>query len=440
MIRLFTILIVACGLVACQPAPPTSLEPTEPFFPTVTLGHQVAGILVTPQPRTDNAAQVNPATAVAVSNRPTPTPDRGSCPQAVDNAQLEESPATREGAINAMLAFLNAGGTPAALERALISRWRVFGDDGYFRSDVDLTGENTPELVLGYIAPGDVGTLLILGCDAGQYVQRYEAITDGSAPPQLLRLSDVNANPPNDVAFVRQQCVSVDVCELQTQIITWNRAEGRFVNLLNEPLFTLDAPTLRDMDEDRVEELVVSLGDNGTTATGPLRTGVNIYDWNGSAYVLSITQLEPPRYRIQYIHEADEAFSRQQMREAEQLYRVALSDNADFRYWFNDGETTVRSYAYYRLILVYAFNNDPQQLFATVAQMTQDFGVIEDGNPPVYIEMANRFADVLTITNDLHEACVEVQTIIDANEDALDLLNRYGSRSPTYTALDLCPF
>lgn len=435
------ILIVVWMIVACQPAPPTtSIEPTNPFFPTVTVGHQVGGFLATPQPRADNVEQVNPATAVAVSNRPTATPDRGSCPQPIDSAELEESPDSREGAINAMVQFLNAGGTPAALERALISRWRVFGESGYFRNDIDLTGENNPEIVIGYVAPGDVGTLLILGCDAGQYIQRYEAITDGSEPPQLLRLSDVNANLPNDVAFVRQQCESVDLCELQTQIITWNQGEGRFVNLLNEPLFTLQVPTLRDTDDDRVEEVVVSLDDNGTSATGPLRTGINIYDWNGSAYVLSITQLDPPRYRIQYVHEADKAFSRQSMREATQLYTLALSETEDFGYWFNDGSDTVRSYAFYRLVLVYAFNNDPQNLFATIAQMNATFASDEQGVQPVYAEMANRFADVLTITNDLHEACVEVQAIIADNEDALTLMNRYGSRSPTYAALDLCPF
>jgi hypothetical protein len=44
------------------------------------------------------------------------------------------------------------------------------------------------------------------------------------------------------------------------------------------------------------------------------------------------------------------------------------------------------------------------------------------------------------VTNNLHSACLEVQDIITARQEALTLLNRYGSRSPTYTATDVCPF
>ena len=59
---------------------------------------------------------------------------------------------------------------------------------------------------------------------------------------------------------------------------------------------------------------------------------------------------------------------------------------------------------------------------------------------PIYARMAYAFVNALVVTNDLHSACVEVQAIIEREPAALQLINRYGRRSPTYSALDLCPF
>jgi hypothetical protein len=54
--------------------------------------------------------------------------------------------------------------------------------------------------------------------------------------------------------------------------------------------------------------------------------------------------------------------------------------------------------------------------------------------------MATTYWNALQVTNNLHSACLEVQAIIRERPEALNLLNRYGSRSPTYSAEMLCPF
>jgi len=346
-----------------------------------------------------------------------------------------------------LLIFLNNGGTVDALSSAVISEWEAFGESGYLLSEDDLTGEGTPELIMGYIAPGDVGTLLIFGCQGGRYVQLYEAIADGLEPPQILAIGDVNNNPPAEVVFVRRQCSTADACEIQTQIIYWEYTVGRFANILPDPVYTIDdpdvsLPEMTDIDSDEVDELVINLESNGNAATGPLRTGVNIYDWNGQFYVLSIIQLDPPRYRIQVVQEGDRAFSFQRMDEAIAAYQLAL-DGEDLRYWFNDGPITVTSYTLYRMILAYAYLGDGTGLLNAVTRLQEEFppaeGTVEE-EAPVYVEMANRFIDTLNITNDLHESCLEVQSIIEARPEALDFVNRYGQQSKTYTALELCPF
>ncbi|MGB1288907.1 MAG: hypothetical protein ACPG7F_20405, partial [Aggregatilineales bacterium] len=304
----------------------------------------------------------------------------------------------------------------------------------------DLTGEGQPEILIGYTAPGDIGTLLIIGCANGEYLPQLQLNTDDATPPEIIRLEDINQDEMTDLVISGQTCVD-ESCDLETQIITWDARRGQFVGLLEEAVYSQNIPELRDVDEDTVLELVVRLQSRGTAATGPLRTGLNIYDWNGSVYTLSIRQPDPPRYHIQVVHEGDRAFSRQEFDRAAEIYEVALSDDA-LRYWFNDGEETVDSYVLYRLILAYTQTGNARLSDIIVGLDTQ-FGVIRELPPeeqPIYAAMAYTYLNAFQQTGDVHLACDSVRELIEDRPDALELMNRYGSRSPTYEALDLCPY
>lgn len=433
ILALIILLLLSTG---CQAASPTI--PTDIPFPTMTVGQQVDGRLPTAGARPNAVI----AATAGLSNRTTPTPDTSRCPFANQTAVLGDFPQTRIDAISVIMQFLNDGGTVQRLQESILSQWDAFGETGYLET-LDLTGEGSPEIVLGYIAPGDVGTLLIFGCQAGRYVQLYEAVSDGLEAPQILALDNINNVPPADLVFARRRCTDAESCEFQTQIIAWEFRLGRFVNLMAESIVTLDLPQLRDTDNDQVQEIVIELESNGTAATGPLRTGVQYYDWNGQLYVLSFVQLDPPRYRIQVIFEGDRAFSHLDMIGAIQAYRVALDPDQDLRYWFNDGPINDISYAQYRLILAASYLNDSAQIINTLNAMNEQFPR-EEGEElddlPVYVHMANVFVDSLVLNGDLHLACQEVQEVITEREEALQFINRYGSNSPNYTALELCPY
>ncbi|MEO1646088.1 MAG: hypothetical protein AAFR67_12940, partial [Chloroflexota bacterium] len=389
--------IVLSALVACQPAPTTGL-PTDVPFPTVTVGQQLSGNLPTPGARTGLLPINADGSAVGVNN-PTATPDSGRCPFPSEDAVLDPFPTSRVDAITLILQFLNDGGTPQRLQEEILSNWDAFGENGYLET-VDLTGEGTADIVLGYVAPGDVGTMLIFGCQAGRYVQLFESNSDGAAPPTILTLSDINNSPPAEVVITRRICSDPEACEIQTQIVGWAFTVGRFLNLLPDTVLTIDPPTLRDIDNDQVQELVINLDDNGTIATGPLRQGTNIYDWDGQFYVLSIIQLQSPSYRIQVIHEGDRLFSQERMAEAIAVYEVALADD-DLRYWFNDGPINTISYAQYRLILAYAYTGNSAGIVNTLGAMNTDFPLAEGEeitDAPVYVHLANVFVDSLTVS------------------------------------------
>ncbi len=400
----------------------------------MTPGRTVRGILpsVAGLPLSGGSL-ANPATAVALANQPTVTPDYTACP-AAGSTTLDETPATGREMAQEMARFLTLGGTVPALDNGLRTEWEVMGDTGIVRNDLDLTGEGTPEVIIAYSAPDDGGTLLILGCAGGQYTPRYQAITSGSIP-QIVQIGDMNFDQKLDVLFASEICSDAD-CAFQTQLITWSGQLGRFISLLNSAIVNETVPALSDVDNDRVTELVVRLDNPGDESTGPLRTGVNIYDWNGAVYTLSIIQLDPPRFRIQVLHAADRAFEQLDAEQAIPLYELAVNDT-DLRFWYNDEPAILNSYALYRLLLAYAYVEDEQRL-STYQAIIQTFP--DPAAAPVYAAMSTAFWDALQVTNNLHSACLEVQAIIAARPEALSLLNRYGSRSPTYTSQDLCPF
>lgn len=441
--KLLLYLTLSLLIVACQPTASVQSIPTSIPFPTMTLGSAFVGDLPPNDILMSDSQLSNPATVAANVARPSPTPNLRSCPAQSGGLSLAVLPDTVAAANDAIANFLTLGGSLTDLEDQMINDWSVLGTGGFIRSDSDMTGEGTPEIIVSYTGPDDVGVLSIFTCSNGEYLSRYQITSEGSDPPNLTWLGDINRNGLNDLVYSSYACDEDETCEYTTQIVTWERDRGRFVNLIEDTLTSFTLPNLNDIDNDDVAEIVVGLDSRGTSATGPLRTGVNIYDWNGSIYTLSIIQLDPPRYRVQLIHEADRLFGRLQTREAATLYREALQEESDLLYWYNDGPTNLITYGLYRLILTETFNGNFESREDIIAVLQEDYPITATTNPaslPVYVEMAYAFLSGWDATNNLSNACGLVQAVIEDRPEATELLNRYGSRSPQYTATDLCPF
>ncbi len=439
--RSLALLILIALLAGCAAASSNS-APTVIAFPTMTPGRTIRGVLppVVALPL-DGSIRANPATAVALAIRPTVTPDYTACPPAAA-PQLAPQPIDARDMADEITRFLSSGGAPATLQDNLRDDWDVLGETGIVRADFDLTGEGTPEVLVTFNVPeSDSGVLMILGCSAGRYISQYQVI-DEDGIPQLIYLGDVNVDSQPDVLYSGLQCELIDTeeagseCVYQTQLITWRVSEGRFTSLLSRAITSVDPPSVTDMDNDRVLEIVARLSSSGTPNTGPLRTGVQIYDWDGTGYLLSITQLDPPRFRIQVIHQADRNVQRRQLDAAIDLYQLALNDS-NLQNWFNNEQDIHNSYILYRLLTVYAFTED-ERLLSMYQAIITNYSDLQAA--PVYAPMAVAFWDSFQTTNNLRSACQAVQDIITARPEALELLNRYGNRSPSYTANDLCPF
>jgi hypothetical protein len=436
-------LLLAALLAACdslQPAPPRlAITP----FPTQTPGRVIQGLLPPVDAVSQNPGLSNPATAAAVVAQPTPTPDLTSCPPLSTDAEMESTPPLNAQIVTEeIIRYLNAGGDAQTLGRVLREDWGLIGEEGSYRSDLDLTGENTPEILVSFTTPEGGSALLIAGCREGLYQPFYQVQANGPQPPQFITIGDMNNSGNNELLFSTQECpdreaaFDPDDCRYRTRLLSWQPSSVRFVDLLIGDVISVSLPTITDFDNDQVTEIIIRLEDAGTVETGPLRTGTHVYDWNGEAYVLSIVEIEPPRFKIQVIHEADRAFSRREMDQAMQLYDMSLSNNA-LRYWFNDEVELVRSYSLYRMMLAQVVAQRPT--YAETYQMLL-IQYPDAALRPVYAEMAQVFYDTFIVSADVSEACAAVQQVIAARPEAVTRLNRYGSFSPTYTAEELCPY
>ncbi len=423
--------LICLFLAACAPTPAMPSLPTVVPFPTVTPGRFIEGSLSTPVPRAPITDLANPATAVAIASLPTPTPNYGDCPLPSDDAEISFGGQP----IPSIIDFLSAGGSPVSLEQALLAAG--FAQDvGAVRPDFDLTGEGVAEVIVSLAPPEGESTLLIFGCASGRYLLQYQ-VSPGTEAPEVLTVGDVNLDNRPELLFTAASCNELDgLCEYESGLITWFADDARFINLLNAGPDGDEPPAFGDVDNDGVQEIVMRQAGGGNLESGPLRTGSNIYDWNGSAYVLSLSQPDPIRYRIQAVHEADRAFREQRMDDAARLYLFSVNDTT-LDYWYDGSDKIVRSYVLYRLLITYAFaeNGDP---LTTYQQRLSDYP-----NPdaaPVYARLMDVFWDTYQVTNNLRTACQDVQIAVLERPSALDLLNRYGIRNPTYTAQSLCPF
>ncbi len=428
-------------LTACQPqveAPRLVITP----FPSVTPGDIFEGEL-------SSQGGAAPATIVAISRAATPTPDFAGClPLTSAEVPLETTaPANPVIAAEEIVRYLDAGGDLGRLRETLSDDWELLGENGYLRDDIDFTGEGLNEIIIGYALPDTNGTMLIIGCSENAYQILYQSDADTPQPPQIVAFGDLNNSQTNDLLFAVQTCerdaqgqIRGDVpddCGYVNRLLTWQESRQRFTNLLPEDVWNLAPATVSDFDNDQVSEVVLQLESNGNTATGPLRTGVNVYDWDGQSYLLSIVQLNPPHYAIQVVQEADRQFNQRSWTTAIPLYQQVLLEDASLRYWFNDEIEVLRSYALYKLLVAQIAASD-LGLPSTQQQLTTLYP--DPANAPVYARMATAFVNTFSLQGDVGAACDQVNAIVGVEPQALSLMNRYGTRNPGVTAAELCPF
>jgi hypothetical protein len=460
--------IAGCGPVADvigQREPPTS---TSRPFSTATPGGRLSVWMITPTgqvgpPVTPTPAAVgggNPvgpnATATAAIATIQAATQTAAAPPPAPNYQPNECPAPaippppprpeEIGEYSVVIGrYLSAGGSPTVLEATLRNWGAITDKGGVVQADTDLTGDGVPEVIITLYNPLaynvdallNAGQLLVYGCDKGGYRLLYMTESNpGIAIPELVRVGDMNTDVKAELVYFTETCNGT-LCYKEAKILSWNSIVGAFEELNNGQIIAVNGRiSVADVDGDGVLELTAQINPPGTAITGPPRSVVDIWDWNGVDYLLARRDPAGSRYRIHAMYDADDLLKAGQWRPAILAYDAARRDNT-LQSWTIPGETEIlRAYADFRIMSTYALlKNGRAETWFTTLQSDSPPGSPGYG----FAQMGMAFMDNYRATQDARAACAQAISMA-AGTNVLSVMNSYGTNNRSYTLNDLCPF
>lgn len=468
------ILLAALVLAGCGPAADVigdreAPTPTNRPFSTATPGGNLSVWLVTPTgqftgPTTPTPIGVqggNPvgpnATATAAIATIQAATQTAAAPAAAPYFQPDECPVAGapppppppqifDQYSSVIAQYLSTGGSPTVLEATLRNWGAITDQGGVVQADTDLTGDGVLEIIVTLYNPAtyneeallNAGQMLVYGCDNGGYRLLYGTqFNAGIALPELVRVGDMNADVKNELVYFTESCNSAG-CYKDSKILTWNAIVGSFEELNAGQIIAINGRIgVADVDDDGVLELTAQINPPGTAATGPPRSVVDTWDWNGVDYLLALREEpEGSRYRIHAIYDADDLIREGQYRSGILAYDAARRDT-DLLAWSVANEREIlRAYAAFRIVSGYARIQS--------ARAETWFEVLIGENPPGtpgygFAEMGQAFMENYRATGDSRAACAQA-IARGAQNNVVALLNNYGYSNRTYTLGDLCPF
>jgi hypothetical protein len=472
-ITLLVVLVIALA-AGCGPIgdvignrePPT---PTHVPFSTATPGGRLSVWLVTPTGQAGEPLTPSPqggpignpvgpvATATAAMATIQAATQTAAAPPVAPYYQPNECPApgspvppNRPESFNEFSVvigrYLSGGGAPAVLE-ATLRYWGAITDKGgLVQADTDLTGDGVLEVIVTLFDPMiynpdaqlNAGQLLVYGCDNGGYRLLYATpFNSGIALPQLSRVGDMNADVKNELVFYTESC-NLSSCYKEAKILDWNSIVGVFEELNNGQIIAINGRIgIADVDNDGVLELTAQINPPGTTAAGPPRSVLDIWDWSGTDYELAQRQPSEVHYRIHAIYEADDLLRAEKFRSAIEAY-AAARDDSQLISWMVPGEYDIlRAYAAFRIMIAYArLGNSRAEDWFNTLQSENPTGTSGNG----FAQMGAAFMDNFRATGDVRAACAQALSVAAAQPNVLSPLNSFGYANRTYTLGDLCPF
>lgn len=431
------------GRISVWLATPTGQSGTPSGGPTATSFGQIVGPAAT---ATAAFATMQAATATAGATLVGPNYQPGDCPE-VGGPVPPPKPTSFSQYAEKIGLYLSAGGPPTILESTLRG-WGAVQEGAVVQSNTDLTGDGIPEIVItlydpSYFQPGQPspGQLLVYGCAQKGYRLLYSTLySPQTTIPELKRVGDMNGDARAELAFAQQTCTSPGQCTQIMQILTWNAMLGAFKPLNDVPMGATNAKiAISDLDGDGILEVSIAFIPPNDPAAGPPRKSTDIWDWDGVNYVLALTQLDPPVYRVHVLNDADMKLGYEDWKEAIKLYD-RVRDDQNLLPWPTvvNEPIVLRAYATYKKILAMV---SYRQIRAVGDVLTG----LQTENPPgtpgeVYATLAQTFMDNYNRTRDRKKACSAVLDVANARPESLSTLNSYGYANRLYALADLCPF
>ena len=378
--------------------------------------------------------------------------------------------------------FLNQRGNP----EAFLSAAQAVDPELAFLQD--LTNDGQPEIVLR------TGMLSILGCDpgdSGQYTVLGQFVDDiDLVPPVIIAIQDLNRDGYPELLFTSRAFGGLSTSYL-LQVRAWDGQAFNSVPILPATypyrfLGELDFLDFRgtlwgityhagrievlDADQNGTLEFIIRSGLPGhpdLIASGPWRRAMDIFTWNGEAFVLLRSEIDPAVYRFQAAHDADQAALLGDFERALALYQDVIfsdrlagwspklydqqSDILEANYRGLPTPTPIPAppeetshlvaYAYFRSLVLHALQGEDQQAQLLYDSLILQFPAGQPGHTSA--ELAAAFWPVYLGTHDVGQACTQaLRAVGEGVEDILYWLDGdfHGRQAPAYLPVDLCPY
>lgn len=373
-------------------------------------------------------------TAVAATSTPAvPATSAGEC--GIPSGQPDLPGPGNDAAVDGILAYLNAGGTVSALSDRLHATG-LAGRPQDSKRLLDLNEDGWQDVALALSGPPATagGPVILLLCEGDHYVLGAPLAQGESGTVPILHAgTDLTGDTAADVLVGWRVC-GAHTCQERLEVLSVS--DTRVIRHGLDPSSDLPFPEIAILTDGSVAATATGVGSVGA---GPFRRLTRTWAWDSAsqAFRLISKELEPPRYRIHVLLDADAAARQGDLETALDLYhRVVLDDSLVD--WIDPSteRANLTGYAMFRVILTYVQMNDE-------GDAQKAYGILQNQFPSgavgrAYASMAQAFWDSHVETDGQARGCQAAIDFAASHADEILAPLYFGYANPVYTAADMC--
>lgn len=305
--------------------------------------------------------------------------------------------------------------------------WQQAGSKHPLAWQVDLTGDSIPETIAiaDYTSSSSPrrGDLLIWQCRDGQMELLFSATRElsfsGEEPGlpyyRVLQIGDANHDDQPEVIFESsRQGIHANMVALY--VIEWE--EGKFVQRVS------GFPEMPDPIYNFSEQgITATAGWFGSVGAGVAREYSQRWVWAGPVLTISQEILGPPRARIQYLYDGDDALIRRDVATAIGNYQQAIGRTdlpAGILGLPISPKELLPAFARFKLMVAYAVAGDDDNLTMVYQELLAS--VPETSPAYIYVAMAQAFRESYRAGQGARYACAAATAVAAADDSAVRLL------------------
>jgi hypothetical protein len=341
--------------------------------------------------------------------------------------------------VDSVTTYLNQGGDPPQLTLLLSDRQWLAPNSGTVLTDLD--GDARPDFAAGLVGPPDSrgialeGAVVVWFCRQGTY--EPTAVLPSVPPsglPAVEGASDLTGNGRTDLVAFLPTC-GAHTCVAQYHVYEWDGTA--LVDRFSGASDDLPSPEWIVHPAGPGEPSTIEIVAHGinSVGAGPYRERTRTWTWDSSqqAFAPSGERLEPPRFRIHAVHDADDAFAEGDFAASLALDERVIADTSLLDWTANSGgPSDLAGYAAYRRVLTELASGSPE---AARAEFAARFG--PTGDTSAYRQLADVL--ITSASEGLGTACARVRELVAADPDRFLSPLDYGYANRSYQVEDLCP-